>query len=91
MVELAHELEHGIVGQMLQSELALRSVAGVGLAQHGMAVSGHDLTALQGVPDKLLQLLLRHIVADLVAQIGQPQQDLQENNQHRWSLGIKTS
>ena len=42
-VELRHELEHLVVGKVLEGELALAGVAGIRLAEHGVAVAGNDL------------------------------------------------
>lgn len=43
LVELSHQLEHGIVGQVLQGKLTLAGVTRVGLPQDGVAVTRHHL------------------------------------------------
>lgn len=43
LVELSHQLEHGIVGKVLQCKLALAGVTRVGLPQDGVAVTWHHL------------------------------------------------
>jgi hypothetical protein len=50
LVDLADELEHWVVGKVLLGELALGDVAGVGLAEDGVAVTGDDLASLEGGP-----------------------------------------
>ncbi len=45
----------------------LACVAGVGLAQHSMAEAGDDAAAVQGVPHKLLHLLLGGLLPNLRA------------------------
>ena len=47
LVDLADELEHGVIGQVLEGELALGDVAGVSLAEDGVAVAGDDRPALR--------------------------------------------
>src|SRR3569623_3368037 len=60
----------------LEGKLALGSVAGVGLAQDGVAVAGDDLAALERVPDELAELGLGDVVANLGTQVGEPDEDL---------------
>ena len=43
LVEVGHQLEHGVVGQVLQGELTLAGVTRVCLAQHCVAVPRHHL------------------------------------------------
>ncbi len=45
----------------------LACVAGVGLAQHSVAKAGNDAAAVEGVPHKLLHLLLGGLLPDLQA------------------------
>ena len=42
-VQVGHELEHLVVGQVLEGELALAGVTGVGLTENGMTVTGDNL------------------------------------------------
>ena len=39
LVELGHELEEFVIGQVLEGELALALVAGISLAEHGVAIA----------------------------------------------------
>lgn len=64
LVDLADELEHGVVGQVLLGELALGDVAGVGLAEDGVAITGDDLTGLEGGPEVVLDGLVAEVVAN---------------------------
>ncbi len=43
VIDGVHDLEEWVVGQILQSELALALVARVGLAEHGVAVTGNEI------------------------------------------------
>lgn len=76
VVDLADELEHLVLGKVLQGELALSSVARVGLAEDGVAVSGDDLAALEGRPDVLLDSLVGGLLTDLGLHLLQPDEDL---------------
>lgn len=69
LVDVGDQSEQHIVRQMLQGELALASVPRIGLTQHGMAVSGHDLSRLERLPDKVLDLVLAGVVSQLLAQL----------------------
>ena len=72
LVDLADELEHRVIGQMLLSELALGDVAGIGLAKDGMAVTGNDTARLEGRPEVLLDLLVAEIVTDRLLHLLEP-------------------
>ena len=43
LVDLGHQLEERVVGQVSESKLALTGVPGVRLPQHSMAVAWHNL------------------------------------------------
>ena len=76
-VDLGDELEEGIVGDVLQGELTLASVTGIGLAENGVTVTGNNLAALEGLPDVLLDGLVRDILAtELLAHLGDPAENL---------------
>ena len=68
-VELRHQFEHLIIRQVLQGELPLTGVPRIGLPQDGVAVTGHDLTALQHVLHVLLQLVVGGVEADVVGHL----------------------
>jgi hypothetical protein len=76
LVDLADELEHGVVGQVLLGELALRHVAGVRLAEDGVAVSGNDLAGLERGPQVLLDGLVAEVVANGLLHLLEPDEDL---------------
>jgi hypothetical protein len=58
LVDLGDEVEHGVVGKVLEGELALADVTRVGLAEDGVAVTGNDTAGLEGVPEVLLDVLV---------------------------------
>jgi hypothetical protein len=43
---LIDQLEEGILGQMLQRELPLSHITGIGFAEDGVSVTWNDLTVL---------------------------------------------
>jgi hypothetical protein len=71
LVKCGH-LEQIVVGQMLEGKLPLAGVPRVGLPEHGVTVAGHYLSALEGLPDEGLELLVAGVLADLLAQLHQP-------------------
>ena len=73
---LVDELEHLVVGEVLEGELALRHVARVGLAEDGVTVSGHNLAALERRPDVLAHGVISRVLADLRLHLAQPEEDL---------------
>lgn len=76
LVDLANELEHVVVREVLERELALSGVARVGLAEDSMAVAGHDLATLEGRPDVLADGLVRGVGANLGLHLAQPKEHL---------------
>ena len=42
-VQLADQVEHLVVGQMLEGELTLTTVPGIRFAEHSVAIPGHNL------------------------------------------------
>ena len=72
LVDLADQLEHGVIGQLAEGELALRHVARVGLTKDGVTVSGNDLTGVQGGPQVVLDGLITEIVTDGSLHLGEP-------------------
>ncbi len=43
LVDLRHQLEHGVIGQVLERKLALHRVARISLAEDGVTVARHNL------------------------------------------------
>jgi hypothetical protein len=76
LVDLADELEHGVIGQVLLGELALGDVAGVGLAEDSVSVSGNDLAGLEGRPQVVLDGLVAEVVANSLLHLLEPDEDL---------------
>lgn len=76
LVDLANQLVHGIMGQMLLSEFSLGHVAGVGLAENSVAITGHDLTSLEGGPQVVRDGLVAEIVTNGSLHLLEPVQDL---------------
>jgi hypothetical protein len=76
LVDLSDELEQRVVGEVLEGKLSLSSVSGVGLSEDGVTVTGDDLSALEGGPDVLGDLVVRGVLADLGSHLLDPSEDL---------------
>ena len=48
LVELVHQFEHGVVGQVLEGKLLLALVPGVSLPQDSMPIAWHHLWGCEG-------------------------------------------
>lgn len=76
LVDLADQLEHGVIGQLAKSKLALGHVAGVGLAENSVAVAGNDLAGFQGRPQVVGDGLVAEVVANGLLHLGEPPEHL---------------
>ena len=76
LVDLADELEHGVLGHVLLGEGALGHVAGVGLAEDGVAVAGNDAAGVEGGPEVLGDVLIAEVVANGLLHLGKPVENL---------------
>jgi len=76
LVDLADQLEHGVFSEMLLGELALRDVAGIGLAENGVTIAGNDTAGLEGGPQVLLDLLVAKIIANGLLHLLEPFENL---------------
>lgn len=76
LVDLADELEHGVLRHVLLGELALGRVAGVGLAEDGVAVTGDDTAGVEGVPEVLGDALIGDIITNDLLHLGEPVEHL---------------
>ena len=76
LIHLANKLEHWIIWQVSESKLALRDVARVGLAEHGVAVAGNDLSRLESGPEVIRNSFITKVAADLLLHFLQPIEDL---------------
>ena len=57
-VQLGHQLEQRVVREVLQGELPLASVPGVGLTKDSVTVARDDLARLEKAPNKVLHLVI---------------------------------
>lgn len=76
LIHLANKLEHWIIWQMTESKLALGDVAGVGLAEDGVAVAGNDLSRLESGPEVVRNSFVTKVATDLLLHFLQPIEDL---------------
>lgn len=76
LVDLADQLEHGVVGHLLLGKGALSHVAGVGLAEDGVAVTGNDTARVQGGPQVVGDGLVAKVVANSLLHLSEPVEDL---------------
>lgn len=72
LVELSDELEHWVVGKVLEGELTLASVSGIGLTEDSMTVTGNDLARFKSAPHKLGELLVGDFTTKLSLDLGEP-------------------
>ena len=76
LIYLANKLEHWIIWQVSESKLALRDVAGVGLAEDGVTVAGNDLSRLESGPEVVRNSFVTKVAADLLLHFLQPIENL---------------
>ena len=72
LIHLADKLEHWIIWQVSESKLALRDVAGVGLAEDGVTVAGNDLSRFESGPEVVRNSFVTQVAADLLLHFLQP-------------------
>jgi len=75
LVNLADKLEHWVVREMLKRKLALGHVAGICLAEDGVAVTGDDTAGLEGRPEVVLDVLVAEVGADTGLHLLEPLED----------------
>lgn len=59
---------------MFLSKLPLAGVPGVSFPEHGVSVSRNDLSALERLPDEVLELVVGDAVADFLPKLLEPNQ-----------------
>lgn len=74
MSHLLHKLDDRISQQLWSSftELLESDESGVGVAKDTMAIARNDLTALQGLPEELLDAVVGDVVTDFLAHVELP-------------------
>lgn len=70
------EYEATALWELTEAEGALGHVAGVGLAEDGVAVTGDDTARVEGVPEVLGDGLVAEVVTNLLLHDGEPVKDL---------------
>ena len=76
LVDLADQVEHGVVRQLAEGKLALRDVTGVSLTKDGVTISGDDLAGVEGGPQVVLDGLVAEVTADGLLHLGEPVEHL---------------
>lgn len=76
LVDLGDELEQVVVRHVLETELALGGVTGVGLTEDSMTVAGNNTASLESVPQVLLDLLVGDVRTDLLTHAEDPLEHL---------------
>lgn len=74
LVNLADELEHWVIGQVLLGEGSLGHITGVGLPENGMAISRDDLAGLESGPQVVGNGLVAEIIANGSFHLSEPVQ-----------------
>lgn len=85
LVDLADELEHWVIWEVLLGERSLRHVSWVSLAEDGVAVTWNDLSGVEGSPEVLLDLLIGEIVANGGLHLGEPVKNLLVGKTVEWA------
>jgi len=76
LVNLGDELEHWVFWELLKSERALRNVARIGLTEHSVTVTWNDTAAVEGVPEVLLDVLIRKVISNGLLHLSEPVENL---------------
>lgn len=76
LVDLADQVEHRVVRQLAESELALRHVAGVSLAEDGVTVARNNTAGIEGRPEVVLDGLVAKVVANGLLHLSEPVKNL---------------
>lgn len=76
LVDLADELEHGVLGHLLLRKGALGRVAGIRLAEDGVAVAGNDTARVESVPEVLGDGLVAEVIANRLLHLREPVEHL---------------
>lgn len=92
VVDLAYELEHGVIRKLLESKLALGHVTGVSLPQDGVTITRDNTARVQGGPEVVLDGLVAEVVANSLLHLSEPVQDfLVGQSVERTSKTVQTS
>lgn len=76
LVDLADQVEHGVVRQLAEGKLALGDVTGVSLTKDGVTISGDDLARVEGGPQVVLDGLVAEVAADGLLHLSEPVEHL---------------
>lgn len=92
VIQFGDQLEERVFGQVLEGKFTLSSVARVGLAEDCVTITRHNLTAVQSVPEVLLDLFFRRVEANRVLELQGPAQHfLVGKTVQRTSQTVQTS
>lgn len=72
LVDLADQLEHGVLGHLLLRKLALSHVAGVSLAEHSVTVTRHNTARVQCRPKVVGNVLVAQVVTNRLLHLSEP-------------------
>ncbi len=64
LVDLANELEHGVIGKVFQGKLALGDVARVCLSENSMSIAWYDLARLERRPQVICNSFVAKIATN---------------------------
>ena len=84
-VHVGYQLEQLVIGKMLQCELTLTCVSGIGFAQNSMTISGYHLSGFQESPNVVFQLVFGSIITNILDHLGQEDQDFLIGQAVQWS------
>jgi len=86
LVDLADQLEHIVVWEVLEGKLSLTSVSWIGLSEHGVSVAWHHSAGLERVPDEIVELLVADVLtAQVLSELGEPDEHLLVGETVEWT------
>ena len=74
--ELADEFEQGVVGEVVEGELALGEVSRIGFAEYGVAVAWEYLSGFEGRPEVLCYSFIAEVAGDCFLAFQDPLEGL---------------
>jgi len=86
LVDLADQLEHIVVWEVLEGKLSLALVSWIGLSEHGVSVAWHHSAALESVPDEIVELLVANVLAaQVLSELSEPDEHLLVGETVEWT------
>ena len=75
LVDLADELEHGVIRKLAESKLALGNIARISLAKDGVSVTGDNTASVESGPEVVLDRLIAKVATNGLLHLLEPVKD----------------